>query len=137
MTKYLVSLDVVSRRLRLGVISAALGRQPSPESPEVRQPVASPFNTMQRRFSSTCWRLASSAKPNATLESHVTSLLRRLPKDFRQRLKRLGTDIRPIVSIGVFSTRNITTLAIKKQTFRKLGALDCNFQVSYYDIRDR
>lgn len=126
-----VWLEIRSKEMTLLEISAALGSDPTPDLSLRR----GDFAPLHEIYELNLWRLGSQLPGGASLEEHLSELLR-LPVviGLRESCDLLTSDTEIYVVVGVFPVDGtfVATIQLPPAVLRELGDLDLEIVMSVY-----
>jgi hypothetical protein len=125
--KYLVSLEISSKRHDLSTIGTAIGLKPGVGSRNKGDK-----NYAGKTWGETTFRIESGIDKDRPLREHIAALVDQLPHDFRAKLDSKILDACTSFRVGAIFTTFTCTTVISRDQLEQLANLRCSVEISAY-----
>ena len=132
---YNVGFLILTESASLDEISLSLKMQPHKDSVEMGDRF--PFSGLARvgaQFERTVWRIESGISGASSPAAHFRALAKKLDSGFRKRLAALAFPHDLLVSVGVFTSREMKLLHIDQKSIELFAKIPCGVQIDFYRV---
>src|SRR5208282_1030138 len=134
MKELMVSLDICTKSLTLAELSSRIGCPSSSNSHNRGDPRLSPDKNIKNKmiWPETVWRLASSARKEASLEEHLESLVAQCVPGRLSGRGVLTADCTTWITVGVLFDSANASVSLGQKALNIISAYKANLEVSCY-----